>query len=325
MTTNLFEGYHYPVSTGSVTQIMESMLYMNESTTAQFRSLKEAGQNVASSNFVRTVVRAAEKLFDYNAIAGPVMKTAGDVSKVDHYSQFIEVHKYFVRQLPNDPTIQAVETVHQFLVKNKSLFKMGFAQENRNVQMLYFSLVNSMLLASVLITTTYCDFLAGNKDSTYMPTLRSYDIKDLNVQNLRGMANDIRQGKVYSFLSESVVKGASSLKESFVLPAVFATCIAVFWFIRDFIVYFFKVRKSMSEWFESYSIFLELRANAISGNNKKASETYVKLSDKFMSISKFIRVEAEVTSKETVQDVKRISSSPEKMFVSKDDQDAVVF
>ena len=70
MSINHFAGYNQPTSTGSITQIMESMLYMNESTIANFRSLKEDGQNVASSNFVRTVVRAAEKLFDYNAVAG---------------------------------------------------------------------------------------------------------------------------------------------------------------------------------------------------------------------------------------------------------------
>lgn len=245
----------------------------------------------------------------------------GDVTRIDQYDKFIQSLKEAAKILGDNPTLINIFTINGFLLRNKALFIEGFNQENRNIQLYYCSLAMSMMAAQAMLLTSMVQVISGTP--TFAKTLKKADITNVVYSSIKSAADDINSGKALLFVQSSLKKG-SELKESFVIPVAFAIAVSIFWFMRDIVVFFFKVRHNMAKWMESYAVFLEMRSLSMQSHMPKSAEKYKAISQKFMSIADYVRVESDVANKETVSDLNKITSESNTKFVNNTLDDAIV-
>ena len=319
--------YHSPSTKFSnQRQLIESMMYLSESEKVDLKKLTEAEVGQVSQNIIRYIFKAVEKFFDRDPALKEFVLSKGDVTKVANYNHMSESLKYLAKQSFKgnvNETILNLQTVHTFLIKNKSTFVEGFKQGNRNVQFYYCTLTITLFTSLAMLLTGLTEIGAGRNAPSV--DMSNFEVDNIIFSNLKAAANDIKAGKSVLFIDESVKQG-NKLTESFAIPIIFALCMSIFWFMRDIVVFFFKVRHNLSKWFESYSVFLEMRALALEPQNSKAAARYKVISDKFTAIANFIRVDADVANKEAVKDIRNISnSSTEKLNTTVADSDLIMY
>lgn len=302
-------------------ELLERMMYMDTTSQVKLRKLTEAEVGSLSENIIRKIFTSVEKFFDKDPALKEFTSSKGDVTRIDQYDKFMQSLKETAKILGDNKTLIHIMTINGFLLRNKNLFVEGFNQENRNVQLYYCSLAMSMMAAQAMLLTSMVQVISGSP--TFSKSLKKADLTNVVYASISSASDDINSGKALVFVQSSLKKG-SELKESFVIPIAFAIAISIFWFMRDMVVFFFKVRHNMSKWMESYAVFLDMRSLSMQSHMPKSAEKYKSISKKFMSIAEYIRVEADVANKETVTDLNKISAESNTNFVNNNLDDSIV-
>ena len=292
--------------------ILESMLTLNAQQCVKLRRLTENEVNALSKNAVLSILAKAKQLMMNTSCFADISKTKGDVSKHGDYKNFNESLKVMnrIKSLPVSvkDSVNQLENVNKFLIKNRSIFQNAFKEENLNLVMFYNTLVVNMLGAGVVLVTHVSQSLTGN--TSYANAMVSTLGEETFTTSLSTISTKIQDGTAQAFLQRSANGKTDELKESFALPALFALAIGILWYIRDVVYYLYQLRYDFSKWLRSYGEFLKLRSYSLETQNKAIAGKQLAVAKTMLDLADTIAVE---TKSATISVAKEIRSDNNKI------------
>jgi hypothetical protein len=251
-----------------------------------------------------------QQQFKDDPVLGQMLKTKGDITVIKNYDDMEQslnglLSLYNSSRGSNLPReILDVETIHMYLLKNRSMFKKAFSKNLREVEFFYASLCLTLFHSVALLIVRTVKFV---KDGQIHRTVLTGSMDDpVMLSNLHTVTRNIRSGKVDEFL-KTALKG-NGLHEFVTLGIASGLALWIIWSIRDIVYYFFTARKKVAVWFDSYAIFLEMHAAKTAKHNKGAAKKQAALAKKFHKVSDTFDVEVESHSKRVVKQLKKLDN-----------------
>lgn len=296
---------------GDHISVLSEMHELSGVETMKLKRLSEDKHISISNRVMDSMLDTVQKQFKDDPILGDVLKTKGDITVIKKYSDMEDSLNALLSlyassrgsSLPRE--ILDLEVLHNYLLKNKSLFKKAFDLNLREVEFFYASLCLTLFHTVALCIIRTVKYV---KDGEMHRTVLSGSIDDpVVMSNLTTVTRNIRSGKVDEFLKTALKEG-KSLRE-FVIPTAIGLALWVVWNIRDMVYYFFTARKKVSIWFDSYAVFLEMHAVKTARTNKGAAKKQLNIAKKFHKIASTFDVEMESHSKRVVKQLKKMDNN----------------
>ena len=267
----------------------------------EFTTSKEFSNLLESDLVMGTFKATISKLFDkVSSILDDIRKSGDTINQskgnIRNWSEFKKIDEVLLQMKShnkNNLTISKLVEIESCLLKEEyiSLFRQGYIEQNKQIQMIYESYVQMLVLSINHLLSNNTSVNVNN--SIGFDISISSDIKDKDIlNNLDKVYSDIKTGKTRDLL-KSLLKNSSVLNETIDPFMGFGTAAIIIFLMsllmaRQILRYYYRYRKQLSTYFEMQAKFLDISASR--NNSSSSRDKQIKIADEFRSLAEKVRV-----------------------------------
>jgi len=267
----------------------------------EFTTNKEFSNLLESDLVMGTFKATISKLFDkVSSILDDIRKSGDTINQskgnIRNWSEFKKLDEVLLQMKShnkNNLTISKLVEIESCLLKEEyiSLFRQGYIEQNKQIQLIYESYVQILVLCINHLLSNNTSVSVNS--SVGFDISISSDIKDKDIlNNLDKVYSDIKTGKTRDLL-KSLLKNSMSFNEAIDPFMGFGTAAVIIFLMsllaaRQILRFYYRSRKSLSQYLELQAKFLDISASRNSISNSRDKQ--IKIADEFRALAEKVRV-----------------------------------
>ncbi len=283
---------------------------------------------------------------------GSIPNSKGDITQIENYEEMVEclgvIKSILIEYRQDLAPIDTIQEAIQNVQDRKDMFMKAFAMNIDFPQLLYNTIVLSIVSSLSLIIATSIEFIKDTGDVSFSIKLDKVSYvrtnKSLLFQNLQKFNKECKNGEIDKCMDHVIKTSTKQLMGVSALSIVgFAAIVGILINIvpimRELVFFFFHCKQSVADYFAIQSELLEINAeyvknNSMSGRTDKErreiAKKQSKVAQQFKKIGNAFEVDVKTAEKKSSKDIKDSKKKykldevvPEKLDSAPDNDDSI--